>query len=479
MKSRNYFILILSLMCNCFFSAIAQAQGLSVIERGQLGDNIKYEVREDGQVTVSGTGAMYDFTTYANCEQKQTPFYKYDKTIKSVIIGNGVTSIGERTFYGCTELTTVTLPATLRTIGVSAFSYCLNLGSITFPAGLTKIDEMAFHATDIKDLTIPKSLSSLGPEAFEPRTINQIKVNPLNKWYDSRNNCNAIIKKNGNELVLGCKNTIIPNTVKIIGENAFNGCELGEMKIPGSVVSIKEKAFFCAGLKSIVIPNSVTEIGKEAFVCNRFKQVTLSNSLKVIPEKAFNACKELEFVSIPGSVTKIESFAFSDCDNLIKAEIPKTTEVNTYAFQKYGDKRDEKVEIVYTEPSVSNNNGSGSSAAGDVAAFQLAEGKHYRISQMSPDAKHMFPFEADICIASGTVMIMAGDGNGNKDGFVLLESVKSSETSGTLYVYTLEGNAGVINVQRKGNQMLIGVKEPNKHTIYLASTTPNDRPTLK
>ena len=136
-------------------------------------------------------------------------------------------------------------------IGFDAFRDCSELISISLPYTIRIIREGAFHGCS--------SLSSI--KVQKTNTYNDANV------YDSRDNCNAIITTGSNTLIVGCKNTIIPNSVTSIGSEAFYGCTgLTKIDIPNSVISIKNGAFYnCSGLTSISIPNSVTSIENETF----------------------------------------------------------------------------------------------------------------------------------------------------------------------------------------------------------------------
>ena len=211
---------------------------------------------------------------------------------KNTTIPNSVTSIGNSAFNGCTGLTSVTIPDSVTKIGESAFRECIGLTSVTIPNSVTKIGRMAFYeCVGLTNITIPNSVTDIGSEAFFKCTeLANIVVDENNTVYDSRDNCNAVIEKNTNKLVFGCKNTTIPNNVTSIGDSAFYGCTgLTSITIPSSVTSIGNSAFSgCTGLTSITIPSSVTSIGRSTF----------------------SGCTGLTSIMIPSSVTSIDSWAF-------------------------------------------------------------------------------------------------------------------------------------------------------------------------
>ena len=251
--------------------------------------------------------------------------------LSSITIPSSVTLIQNEAFYGCTGLTSIVvdsgnpnldsrdncnaiiktssnslilgckntvIPNTVTEIGDYAFAGCYGLESVTIPKGVTAIGNSAFTSCySLTSVSIPNSVTFIGDYAFDGCTaLMSIVVESGNPYYDSRNNCNAIIKTPTNTLITGCKNTVIPNTVTAIGNGAFRGCD---------------------GLTSVTIPNSVISIGWDAFHgCRALKSVTFGNSLTHIDFYAFEYCRALTSVTIPKSVTFIGEGAFRNCNSL-------------------------------------------------------------------------------------------------------------------------------------------------------------------
>jgi hypothetical protein len=213
---------------------------------------------------------------------------------------------------------------TVSKIADNAFESCVSLSSVTIPNSVTSIGESAFSGCrSLISLVIPKSVTSIGSQAFYGcYGLTSIKVESGNKYYDSRNDCNALIESSSNTLIVGCNNSTIPNSVISIGNYAFQNCTgLTSIIIPNSVITIGSNAFSgCSNLTSITIPNSVTTIGGNAFSgCIGLTSLTIPNSVTYL--SGFSGCIGLTSIVIPNSVTTIGSYAFSGCKNLTSVTI--------------------------------------------------------------------------------------------------------------------------------------------------------------
>ena len=195
--------------------------------------------------------------------------FSQSKNLESITIPDGVVKIGNSAFGFCTALKKIKFPNTLLEIGEAAFMRCDSLKEIEISENVTNIGSYAFYGCkSLAKVFISSSVNKIGKSAFgNCDLLSSIKVDEKNVFYDSRNDCNAIIEKQSNCLVCGCLSTFIPDSVVGIGECAFISCSgLLSINIPDSVLFIEEVAFGgCKSLTRIFIPSSVKRIGREAF----------------------------------------------------------------------------------------------------------------------------------------------------------------------------------------------------------------------
>ena len=248
---------------------------------GTCGDNMTWELDSDGTLMISGTGEMWDFST-----ETKAPWENYRTSIKSVVINDWVTSIGNSAFSGCDKLTNVKIGNKITLIGSFSFSKCSDLTSVAIPDSVTRIESGAFsYCSSLASITIPDSVTSIGDHAF---------------W-----DCSSLTS------------VTIPNSLEIISSYAFGWCEnLKTVTIPDTVTRIDAGAFFvCDSLMSVTIPDSVTTIGNNAFNnCRNLMSVTLPDSITSIEAAVFSSCQSLTSITIPDRVTSIGNYAFFGCD---------------------------------------------------------------------------------------------------------------------------------------------------------------------
>ena len=274
--------------------------------------------------------------------------------IEKIVIPNRVTSIGNRAFYDCRSLNSITFSNNLTTIGASAFYGCTALNSVTIPSGVTNIGGSAFYGcfnlfevVNKSSLEIIKKSTANGYVAYYAVSVSTEKseiVNIDGFLFCHIDGVNYLIGYEGSstELILpeNClgesyeiyknafrycatkhliKKIVIPNCVTNIGDYAFYECSsLSSITIPNCVTSIGDYAFYgCSSLSSITIPDSVTSIGDYAFYeCSSLSSITIPNRVTSIGNRAFYGCIGLENITIPDSVTSIGYSAFYNCVSL-------------------------------------------------------------------------------------------------------------------------------------------------------------------
>ncbi len=324
-------LMLFSITAGIDFSAYALASS------GKCGDNATWSFDSStGTLTISGTGDVYDYNS---------PF-KNNKNINSVIIKDGITSIGNETFSQCSKLKSAIIPNSLKSIGDCVFEFCSSLKNVKMGSYVESIGHHAFsHCLSLINLKIPYTVMTIGEDAFSH--VNNIFYNGtasgspwgakvINGYVDGY----LVYADERREELLGCSAqatyVTIPNSVKMIGKGAFSQCSsLSSIVIPNSVKMIGIGAFsHCSSLSSIVIPDSVTSIGYHAFeYCTSLTNIIIPNSISIIESAVFTNCTNLTSITIPNNVSSIGDFAFGNCNSLKSVIISNCLRnIGEYAF---------------------------------------------------------------------------------------------------------------------------------------------------
>ena len=255
---------------------------------------------------------------------------------KSTIIPDGVEVIARNAFWPVpdrgVEPFALEIPGSVKVIKSSAFAGREWLNAVVLHEGIEVIEGWAFDGTSIENLVIPKSVKRIDPSAFRNNPkLTSIKVKRGNKVYDSRKGCNAIIESTGDRLIQACVGTVIPKSVKVIGNSAFGSVDVPSVEIPSSVVKIENGAFMGSdAMKRIVIPGNVKSIGSRAFSsCYGLEEIIVEEGVESIETSAFSNCINLRRVELPVSLEKIGNpdekyrFLFNNCHLLSEVVIPE------------------------------------------------------------------------------------------------------------------------------------------------------------
>lgn len=256
--------LILALLLCAALAAPALA---AETDGGKCGDGLIWSLDEDGTLTVSGMGPMYDYS-----EDALPPWHAHRDKIASVVLGEGVTAIGAWAFYRCVVLTGAVIPDSVASIGERAFSMCRDLPGVTIPAGVASIGEKAFYAC---------------------AGLTGVSVADGNPAYSS---VDGVLFDAGRTILY-----------------TYPPAKAGDYRIPDGVAAIADGAFYrCRDLTGVTIPDGVASIGEGTFEnCGSLTSVTIPASVSSIGDGAFYTCLSLADVYYGGSESQWEQLAMS------------------------------------------------------------------------------------------------------------------------------------------------------------------------
>lgn len=303
----------------------------------QCGDDAYYKL-EDGVLTVYGTGPMDDFNWNFGTSYGWAPWYSDEDGIVSVVVSQGITSIGSGAFYydyakpeNYGNLTSVTLAASVKEIRERAFYQCSNLSQITLNSGLETIGAGAFVGCDsLQNVTIPDTVTVLGDSTF--CDCDNLRTVSLGKG----------LTEIGNNAFSYCdslSSIALPHGLKSIGNHAFSYCpSLKEITLPNSLQTLGGYAFYGSGVKSLHLPASVTELdvysswynslaGIDTFTVDANNATyAAENNVLFNKEKThllyYSTANTNTAYQVPSSVTAIAYSAFQNCASLQELTLP-------------------------------------------------------------------------------------------------------------------------------------------------------------
>ena len=358
---RLLFFVLIVLMLTIVLSVAVNAEEYS----GECGNDLTWKFdTASSELEIDGTGDMYNFT------KDEAPWTSFRDKIKTVIIGNSVTSIGYEAFHNCGNLKDVNIPDSVTSIGYETFCNCDSLTSVSIGNSVTSIGFYAFEGCDaLTSISISASVTNISYNNafFNCKSLTSITVDENNQYYSSDEH-GILYDKNKTLLIQypianPISDFVIPDSVTSIHDDAFNGCQfLSSVSIGDSVTSVGEDAFYnCQSLSNVSIGDSVTSIGNDAFKNTAYfknpanwenkvlyigqyliegdhsggqfhSYYSIKEGTSVIADYAFEDLVQLTKVNIPDSVISIGKNAFSYCF-LVSVDIPDSvTSIGEKAF---------------------------------------------------------------------------------------------------------------------------------------------------
>ena len=387
--------------------------------------------------------------------------------LENVILPHSVSSIGYEAFYGCKSLKQISLPDSVTYIGERVFPGCDSLAIIEIPNSVIHIGDGAFFGCkSLTSIYIPERVKEIGEDILsECSNLTSIIVDEHNTFYDSRDNCNAIIETKTNTLIAGCATTIIPKGVTKIAHQAFGGSGLKTVVLPDGLVEIEQAAFCaCAELETIIIPESVAIIGALAFCgCDSLTSIKLPSSVENIEESAFSGCKHLSTIIIPhGSKEKFERLLPGYRDLLVEQSVDNE-DLNGSFTDEHGVKYSSDMKILKRTPKEMSDYSiiDGTKTIGDASFSNCESLVSVTIPRSVNDIGH-YAFAG--CKKIFTIIIPCGVKSIGDGAFMNCETLKSLRLSEGLVSISDDAFDGCNNL----NTIFVPVEEKNRFEAMLS-----------
>ena len=229
--------------------------------------------------------------------------------LKEVDFSN-VTSIGNRAFWECTSLVSITIPDTVTEIGESVFRLCTSLKNFNLSGGSLSIGEGTLYGTAVEELVIPAEMTCI--KGYGQYGVGQYNSCIKKIVFEEGSKC---VEFGFAEKMEQLSSINLPESLKIISDNAFRGCtSLTSIAIPSGVEAIGKEAFASSGLLSLALPSSLKSVGAEAFANLGITSVTVPEGVEEIG--GFERCRSLRSIDLPNTLKRINNAAFKQCESL-------------------------------------------------------------------------------------------------------------------------------------------------------------------